>query len=88
MCRMTIARRISSSSWLLTGSVVKSFVMKSLTSIVQLREAFVIPPQIFRASHSRPYEALFWKLMMKATAVPINATGSHGRCNHLSPNTL
>ncbi len=45
------------------------------------REAFTMPPQIFRASHKRSYEALFLNEMINANAVPINPIGSHGKCS-------
>ena len=52
------------------------------------RDAFTIQPHTFRASHKRPYEALFLKEIIKASAVPTNPIGNQGKCNQCHLNTV
>lgn len=53
-------------------------VTKSLDMIPQVLLVLMMAPQIFLASQSRSYVALFLKPIKKATAVPINAMGTQG----------
>lgn len=58
----------------------------SSTCTAHVRLTLTMPPQMARASHSRPYAALFLKPVTKATAVPTSATGCQGIDSQFWPN--